>query len=86
MTEDRRLEERVSTLEQAVIRLQGQVDDLASTAQSDWLDIDQAAEYLGVSVRTMRRYLAGGKLQAHRLTGRLLRFRREELDAYLEPA
>jgi len=81
----RELEGRTSALERAVIRLQGQVDDLASTVQSDWLGIDGAAAYLGVSVRTVRRYLATGKLQAHRLSGRGLRFRREDLDAYLRP-
>jgi len=75
----RELEERVSALERAMIRLQAGSDP-------EWLDIDGAADYLGVSVRTMRRYLASGRLKARRVGGRQLRFRSEDLDAFLEPA
>ncbi len=47
------------------------------------LDIAAAAACLGVSVSTVRRLVRAGTLPAFRV-GRQLRFRVEELDAYLE--
>jgi excisionase family DNA binding protein len=49
-----------------------------------WLDILQAAARTGYSTRTLRRYVATGKLPAYRTTdtaGVRLRFRTEDLDA-----
>lgn len=53
---------------------------------SDYLRISQAAEYLGVSPNTLRNWQNAGKVAAHRhpVNGYRL-FRREELDALLEP-
>jgi excisionase family DNA binding protein len=46
-----------------------------------WLDVDQAAEYLGVSTKTVRRYAA--QLGARHLGARLL-FRPSLIDRFLE--
>lgn len=48
----------------------------------------EAAQYLGVSVRTIRQYISEGHLPAFRLTSApngLVRIRREDLDAMLCP-
>ncbi|HSH77318.1 MAG TPA: helix-turn-helix domain-containing protein [Herpetosiphonaceae bacterium] len=47
------------------------------------LDIEAAATCLGVSVSTVRRLVRTGDLPAFRV-GRQLRFRPEEIDAYIE--
>jgi len=47
---------------------------------------DEAAEFLGVHVQTIRGYIRVGKLPALRLAGeRALRIKREDLLALLEP-
>jgi excisionase family DNA binding protein len=47
---------------------------------------DEAAEFLGVHVQTIRGYIRTGKLPARRLAGeRALRIKREDLLALLEP-
>ncbi len=53
---------------------------------SDYLRISEAAEYLGVSPNTLRNWQNAGKIaaQRHPVNGYRL-FRREELDALLEP-
>ena len=46
------------------------------------LSADEAAEYLGVSLSTIHRLTRAGEL-AHVRVGRLIRFRREDLDSFL---
>ena len=49
-----------------------------------WLSQAEAAEYLGVTDRTIRRYIAAGVVKGRRLPGsRLIRIDRRELDAAL---
>lgn len=50
-----------------------------------WFPQAEAADYLGVTDRTLRRYVAAGDLPAYRLGPRLLRFRQSDLDALLRP-
>lgn len=51
-----------------------------------WVSQYEAAEYAGVTDRTIRRYIAEGKLPASRLAGqRLLRIRIADLEALFEP-
>ena len=46
----------------------------------------EAAEYLGVTERTIRAYIARGDLPARRIQGsRLVRIRESDLDALLRP-
>jgi excisionase family DNA binding protein len=45
--------------------------------------VADAAEYLGVTDRTIRNYIARGQLRAHRLAGRAVRIDVADLDAML---
>jgi len=58
----------------------------AALASRRWLSQVEAAEYLGVTDRTIREYIRRGALTGRRLPGsRLIRLDREELDAALRP-
>lgn len=51
-----------------------------------WLNQAEAADYLGVTERTIRRYISIGALTGRQLPGsRLIRLDRHELDAALKP-
>lgn len=51
-----------------------------------WLNQADAADYIGVTERTIRNYVSRGAIRAHRIKGsRLIRFDRHELDAALRP-
>jgi excisionase family DNA binding protein len=49
------------------------------------LTMDQAAEHLGVTVRTIRNYVASGALPAYRLGPRGVRVREADVEALLRP-
>lgn len=52
----------------------------------DYLSPEEAAEFLGVHVQTLRGYIRSGKLDALRIAGeRVIRIRRESLEKLLEP-
>jgi excisionase family DNA binding protein len=44
-----------------------------------------AADYLGVTERTIRNYVSRGQLRAYRVGGRLVRVDQADLDALLRP-
>lgn len=48
-----------------------------------WLGTQEAARYLGVTARTLYRFIDEGKLPAYRL-GRVIRLKVDDLDAFLE--
>ncbi len=50
----------------------------------EWLTIEQAADWLQVSTKTIRRYIEAGSLPAINLGGRAIRIRRQELEAWLQ--
>ncbi|MCB2175599.1 MAG: helix-turn-helix domain-containing protein [Actinomycetales bacterium] len=50
-----------------------------------YVSIEQGAERLGVSTRTIRRMIAAGELRAYRLGGRLIRIDEQSLRAVLRP-
>src|SRR3954465_8092854 len=52
--------------------------------ESDWLTLGQAARYLGVAQSTIRKWSAGGRVGAFKTPGRHRRYRRADLDAFLE--
>jgi excisionase family DNA binding protein len=53
--------------------------------QQEWLTTEEAAEYLQVHVETMRRWARTKVIPAAKLGNRGgFRFRREDLDAFLE--
>lgn len=47
--------------------------------------IQQTADYLNISTKTVRRYIADGKLKAKRVGPRLIRVERESLLALGKP-
>ncbi|WP_372493970.1 excisionase family DNA-binding protein [Mycolicibacterium neoaurum] len=50
-----------------------------------WATTQKAAEYLGVTDRTIRQMVADGRLRAYRSGGRVVRIDLNELDAAMEP-
>lgn len=56
-----------------------------TTSSFCWLDQTTASEHLGISEKTLRRYVAEGRIPAYRMGARLLRFRSDDLDALMEP-
>lgn len=51
--------------------------------ESGWLGTREAAEELGISLRTLYRLIDDGSIVAYQI-GRNLRIRRSDLDAFLE--
>ncbi len=59
---------------------------MSTTVVPTWASLEQAAAYLGVSSKTVRRYIADGKIPAYRMGGRMtIRVRFTDLDATLSP-
>ena len=54
--------------------------------ESDWLTLGQAARYLGVAQSTIRKWSDSGRVRAFKTPGRHRRYRRSDLDAFLERA
>ncbi len=50
-----------------------------------WISQQQAAEYLGVTTRTIRQMIADGRLTGYRSGSRLIRIDLDEIDAALQP-
>lgn len=48
------------------------------------VSLPEAAEVLGLSVKTVRRYIAAGDLEAVRLGRRLIRIKAESLDRLID--
>ena len=51
---------------------------------TDWLTLGQAARYLGVAQSTIRKWSDNGRVRAFKTPGRHRRYRRDDLDAFLE--
>ncbi|CAA79412.1 helix-turn-helix domain-containing protein [Fromanvirus L5] len=47
--------------------------------------IQETADYLGVSTKTVRNYIADGRLKAVRLGPRLIRVERESVEELMRP-
>lgn len=52
------------------------------TGEIDWMTSQEAAAFLGVTVRTLYRAIDEGKLTAYRM-GRVIRVQRPDLEAFL---
>ena len=50
-----------------------------------WITPGEAAEHLGVTDRTIRNYVAAGRLTGYRLGKRAVRLDLDEVDALLRP-
>lgn len=44
---------------------------------------EQAADYLGISVKTLRRWTAERKIETIRMSHTVVRFRKQDLDSYI---
>ena len=56
---------------------------MGGPSNDDWLGSPAAATHLGLNQRTVYKLVDQGLLTGYKL-GRVLRFRRQDLDAYLE--
>lgn len=56
----------------------------ATTTTRRLVSLPEAAGVLGVSVKTVRRYIAAGDLEAVRLGRRLIRIKAESLDRLID--
>jgi excisionase family DNA binding protein len=56
----------------------------APAVEPDWLTLGQAARYLGVAQSTIRKWSDDGRVRAFYTPGRHRRYRRDDLDAFLE--
>lgn len=57
---------------------------MAEVANDNWINIDEAAEYLGVKPGTIRDWIRKDKgVPAHKV-GKLWKFKRSELDAWIQ--
>jgi excisionase family DNA binding protein len=56
----------------------------ASAVEPDWLTLGQAARYLGVAQSTIRKWSDDGRVRAFYTPGRHRRYRRGDLDLFLE--
>src|SRR5690242_6966903 len=52
--------------------------------EPEWLTLGQAARYLGVAQSTIRKWSDNGRVRAFKTPGRHRRYRRDDLDAFLE--
>jgi excisionase family DNA binding protein len=50
-----------------------------------YVTLAEAADYLGVTDRTIRAMVADGRLKAYKLGARVVRLRIDEIDAALQP-
>lgn len=64
---------------------QGEVNATSIASLPYRPSIQQAARYLGVDPKTVRRYIAQGRLKAVRIGPRLIRVERESLVALAKP-
>lgn len=55
----------------------------AETGEAQWLSTKEAARQLGVTPRTLYRFIDEGQLPAYRF-GRVIRLKHHELDAFVE--
>lgn len=49
----------------------------------EWLGTNEAAKYLGVTARTLYRFIDAGDLAAYRF-GRVIRLKKNDLDGFIE--
>ena len=59
------------------------LDGAHQPASSEWLSTQGAAQRLGVTPRTLYRFIDQGELPAYRM-GRVIRLKASEVDAYIE--
>jgi excisionase family DNA binding protein len=58
-------------------------DAPSDTAPIEWMGTHEAARYLGITPRTLYRFINDGAVPAYKM-GRVIRLKRPELDAFIE--
>jgi excisionase family DNA binding protein len=58
--------------------------EIATDRENTWLTIQEAADHLGVNPRTVRRYMRLGRLEASRISNKVVRIRLADLDRLME--
>jgi excisionase family DNA binding protein len=56
-----------------------------AVAQRRYAKLTEAAEYLGVTDRTVREWISQGKISGYRINARVIRVDLNELDAAMQP-
>lgn len=56
-----------------------------TVARTTWASLQEAADHWGLSVKTIRRYIAAGQIDARRVGARAIRVNLESLDALGTP-
>jgi excisionase family DNA binding protein len=56
----------------------------SASSEPEWLTLGEAARYLGVAQSTIRKWSDSGRVRAFYTHGRHRRYRRDDLDAFLE--
>jgi excisionase family DNA binding protein len=54
-------------------------------AQRRWASMNEAADYAGVGIRTIREWISQGKITGYRMNARLIRVDLNELDSAFQP-
>lgn len=57
--------------------------DMAEPINDNYIGIEEAADYLGVKVPTIRTWIKSKGMPFHRIGGKLLKFKRSEIDAWV---
>lgn len=60
------------------------MENIAIDRENTWLSIAEAAEHLGVNPRTVRRYMRLGRLDASRVSNKVVRIRLADLDRFMD--
>jgi excisionase family DNA binding protein len=55
------------------------------TVPRRYASLDEAADYIGVNEKTIRRHIAAGRITGYRLGNRLVRIDLNELDEVMRP-
>lgn len=60
------------------------MENIDADRENKWLSIQEAAEHLGVNPRTVRRYMRLGRLEASRVSNKVVRIRLADLDRFMD--
>lgn len=53
-------------------------------SNDNYISIDEAAIYLGVKTATIRSWIKNKGMPSHRVGGKLLKFKKSEIDAWID--
>lgn len=63
-----------------------QTREMKTETAPDWLTLGEAARYLGVAQSTVRKWADGGRIETFKTPGGHRRFKREDLDRFMQGA